>query len=148
MAFEVGGQIIKGLLDAGFIGKIGAGNMTQKSPTEAVSGKQTVQIGALYSTVSADCTLVLGTNPGKWSRHIGAGADAYMHVIARYGCTRRQVNGVFDPQLLDRRQDGFDFEKTQTPAYAGRAFDAVRVGDGMAQHLIPTANADDLAPAR
>ncbi len=68
-----------------------------------------------------------------------------MHVIAGDGLSALHMHRRFEAELLGGSKDRVDRKETEARAGAGRAFDAIGIGNGAAQHLVAAANAEDAA---
>src|SRR5262245_34044789 len=143
MLFDVIGKFVERRLDLGFIGKHRRRGTDSLQPvmTLAIVGKQPVDVAAGDPAVGAHRSVVLpGAEPEHWPRRAGGASD--MHLVALEGHIVRQDLARRLDQDLVALQHGLDVEQAE-PVDRGRlAFDAVRVGDRPAQHLITAANAE------
>ena len=77
----------------------------------------------------------------------GAGTFAHMHLVTAYLAEPAGCGATGLSQRLAAAEAGFDVQISQPRGFAGRAFDAVRVDDAIAEHLIAGADAQHLAAA-
>ena len=84
---------------------------------------------------------------GEGAGAIGAGGSADVDLIAFEGTACGLMNAAHRAQRLIGDHDRFDVEEVEALHGAGGAFDAIRVVDGAAEHLIATADAEYAAAA-
>src|SRR5690606_4859777 len=120
-----------------------AGGIAEHGAAEGIGGEQAVQISAGDAAIGADGAFGSARNMGEGTGRIGAGGGAHMNVVAGNGGAGGCVDGVFDAELLDGGEGGFDIEQAEAGTGAGGAFDAIGIGNGAAKHLVAAANAQD-----
>ena len=113
----------------------------KKSAAEPVAGEEAVQIAPDDEPVGADRTLRGAGEMHHRARQPRSGCLAEMHFVSRDRHPGRDIDAYDWPQLLFGAEHGIDVEQAETPNLLAPAFDAERIGNGSAEHLIAAAQA-------
>ena len=115
---------------------------------KGIAGEEAVDIGALHAAVGRDRAVGAAVDRHHRSRAVGAFAAAEMDFVALDGGRPSRnalpVTSVVDLSALITVSTS---SRPRPSTVAGAALDAVRIGDGLAQHLIAAAEAQHVAAA-
>src|SRR5205807_5762241 len=110
--------------------------------TLSIVDKQTVDIGAEHAPVRRAGTFIRSSGkPCERPRAVRTVGKAHMHLIA---FERRSVGRRTESRRepLVAGEYSLDVEQSETIDLARRTFEALRIGDGAAKHLVTTAHSE------
>src|SRR6185437_11490898 len=117
----------------------------EKSPPERIAREEPMEMTAGDAPVARNRAIRAAIEAQHRALGIDSGGAAKMHLIATNQRAGQRVEALRGDKALLAREFGLDLEQAEALFDARRAFDAVRIGDAAAEHLIAGANAENAA---
>ena len=142
------GQRVQRLFDAGFkIQRRGNAETAKIGAAEGIRAENPMHIAALHPARARGRALGRAVEAEPRAGAIRAGGLSDMDLVAGEGGAARRVLAALLGQMFERGHRGFHIQMTQPRHPRRRAFDPLRIGDGLAQHLIAATKAKHMAAA-
>ena len=140
-------ESIKCRLDELVIGRAAcsAPRHCNKRGAEVITGEAAVKVGSHHAAIGRDSAIGPVRGPGEGAAAIGTFRFAEMDFVSADGSPRGHMAALGFSHRLVRQEGGFGIKQAKAIDALCRAFQPVRIVDASAQHLVATAQAQNLA---
>ena len=148
MRLEMIGERVERLLDPLLVGELRRDReLRQPGVAEFIRCEQPVHIGAAHAPVARRRAVGTIADREHGPRAVRPFGAAEMDLVAADRRAGRAVTPLHGDRRFVGRHLGHDIEQTEPLDAAGRPFDAARIGDGAAEHLVAAAQPEHVAAA-